>query len=169
MTKKRRFIMSEQTVKNIAEITREGIKAGKKNQEILEDIKAVHPEAKTTLACVNWYRYNDGKRRSGGKKGEIVAKFNEKLAAMTEDERKVFLVEFAETNLDKIVNALSVDVLKGYLPAPEKKAIETETVSEPSVEDQPPVAPTEDNGEAQTAVEPAEDTAKVKSIRRGNR
>lgn len=38
--------------------TKELIRAGKSNKEVLEAIKAEFPEAKTTMASVNWYRNN---------------------------------------------------------------------------------------------------------------
>lgn len=50
--------MSEEKQKKvtIGDVAVEAIRAGKTNQEALDAVKAKFPEAKTTLASVNWYR-----------------------------------------------------------------------------------------------------------------
>lgn len=48
--------------RGIGTVIREAIKAGKDNAEALEAAKAEFPDAKTTMASVNWYR-NDMRSR----------------------------------------------------------------------------------------------------------
>lgn len=49
----------------------DAIKAGKTNEEALAAVKAKHPEAKTSLASINWYR---NKLRADGVKGVKTAR-----------------------------------------------------------------------------------------------
>ena len=40
----------------IGKIARAAIRAGKTNQEALDEVKAMFPKAKTSIASMNWYR-----------------------------------------------------------------------------------------------------------------
>ena len=51
--------------RNIGAVAMEAIRAGKTNEEALEAVKAEFPDAKTSLASINWYR---NKMRSDGEK-----------------------------------------------------------------------------------------------------
>lgn len=60
--------MSETTTeekKTIGSVAVEAIRAGQSNEQALEAVKAAFPEAKTSLASINWYR---NKLRSDGEK-----------------------------------------------------------------------------------------------------
>lgn len=49
--------------RGVGTVAIEAIKAGKTNEEALEAVKAEFPDAKTSLASINWYR---NKLRSDG-------------------------------------------------------------------------------------------------------
>ena len=49
--------------RGVGTVAVEAIKAGKTNEEALEAVKAEFPDAKTSLASINWYR---NKLRSDG-------------------------------------------------------------------------------------------------------
>lgn len=51
--------------RGVGTVAIEAIRAGKTNEEALEAVKAEFPEAKTSLASINWYR---NKLRSDGEK-----------------------------------------------------------------------------------------------------
>lgn len=51
--------------RGVGTVALEAIRAGKTNDEALEAVKAEFPEAKTSLASINWYR---NKLRSNGEK-----------------------------------------------------------------------------------------------------
>lgn len=51
-----KFVKQESATTGIGAKCRELIKLGKTNQEILDTIKAEFPSAKTTVACVAWYK-----------------------------------------------------------------------------------------------------------------
>jgi len=51
-----KFVKAESATVSIGSKCRELIKLGKTNAEILETIKAEFPAAKTTVACVAWYK-----------------------------------------------------------------------------------------------------------------
>lgn len=59
--------MSEdkQDKRTIGSVAVEAIREGKTNEEALEAVKAEFPDAKTSLASINWYR---NKLRSDGEK-----------------------------------------------------------------------------------------------------
>lgn len=47
----------EKTVKRgVGDVAKEAIRAGKTNEDALAAVKAEFPEAKTSLASINWYR-----------------------------------------------------------------------------------------------------------------
>ncbi len=52
-------------VPGVGDIAIEAIRAGKTNDEALEAVKEAHPDKKTTLQSINWYR---GKLRAEGAK-----------------------------------------------------------------------------------------------------
>ncbi len=49
----------------VGDIAITAIKEGKTNEEVLEIVQKAHPEGKTTMASINWYR---GKLRGEGAK-----------------------------------------------------------------------------------------------------
>ena len=49
----------------VGTVALEAIRAGKTNEEALATVRAAYPEAKTSLASINWYR---NKARSDGEK-----------------------------------------------------------------------------------------------------
>lgn len=51
--------------RGVGSVAIEAIRAGKTNEEALEAVKAEFPDAKTSLASINWYR---NKLRSDGEK-----------------------------------------------------------------------------------------------------
>ncbi|KFH18462.1 hypothetical protein ELZ19_06930 [Brucella abortus] len=51
--------------RGVGAVAIEAIRAGKTNEEALEAVKAEFPDAKTSLASINWYR---NKLRSDGEK-----------------------------------------------------------------------------------------------------
>lgn len=63
--------MSEENKTTIGSVAVEAIKAGKSNEETLEAVKAEFPEAKTSLASINWYR---NKLRADGDKSVKTAR-----------------------------------------------------------------------------------------------
>ena len=55
----------KQPKRGVGAVATEAILAGKTNEEALEVVKAEFPDAKTSVASINWYR---NKLRSEGKK-----------------------------------------------------------------------------------------------------
>lgn len=45
-----------QATPTIRQICEKGLLAGRKAAQIIEDVKTVYPDAKTTPSCVAWYR-----------------------------------------------------------------------------------------------------------------
>ena len=66
--------------RGVGTVAIEAIRAGKTNEEALEAVKAEFPEAKTSLASINWYR---NKLRSDGEKVPTAREL--KKAAKTEE------------------------------------------------------------------------------------
>lgn len=51
--------------RGVGAVARDAIRRGMSNEETLERVHAVLPEAKTTMQCINWYRCKmrrDGER-----------------------------------------------------------------------------------------------------------
>mgnify|MGYP000526583416 CR=1 FL=1 len=60
----------------------EALKAGKTNEEVLKVVKAKFPDAKTSLASINWYR---NKLRTTGNKTVKTARELKKAMAAKKD------------------------------------------------------------------------------------
>ncbi len=48
--------MSDKPKKNIGTVAKDAIRAGKTNEAALEAVMKAFPDAKTSLASINWYR-----------------------------------------------------------------------------------------------------------------
>lgn len=59
----------KQTVGSVAEAA---IKSGKNNEEALEAVKEAFPDAKTSLASINWYRNKLRSTKTKGDNGKLV-------------------------------------------------------------------------------------------------
>ncbi len=77
---------SKEPKRGVGTVAVEAIKAGKTNEEALEAVKGEFPDAKTSLASINWYR---NKLRSDGDKTVKTARELKKAAkkAATKDEK----------------------------------------------------------------------------------
>ena len=64
--------------RGVGTAAQEAIKSGMTNEEALEAVRKAFPEAKTTLASINWYR---NKMRSDGVKGVKTARELKKIKA----------------------------------------------------------------------------------------
>jgi hypothetical protein len=51
-----------QVIPTVRQICEKGLLAGHKAAQIIEDVKAVYPSAKTSPGCVSWYRSKMAKR-----------------------------------------------------------------------------------------------------------
>ena len=69
---------------NIGNFCRAQILLGKKNVEILELVQAQFPQAKTTAACIAWYKSDMRKKGMIEKKAESKAMSKEELLAALE-------------------------------------------------------------------------------------
>lgn len=69
--------------RGVGTVAVEAIRAGKTNEEALEAVKAEFPEAKTSLASINWYR---NKLRADGEDVPTARELKKKAAAETPDE-----------------------------------------------------------------------------------
>ena len=62
----------------VGTVALEAIRAGKTNEEALEAVRKKFPEAKTSLASINWYR---NKARSDGEKVPTARELKKKAKA----------------------------------------------------------------------------------------
>lgn len=62
----------------VGTVALEAIRAGKTNEEALAAVRAEYPEAKTSLASINWYR---NKARSDGEKVPTARELKKKAKA----------------------------------------------------------------------------------------
>lgn len=81
---------------NIGSFARAQILLGKKNAEILELVQAQFPAAKTTAACIAWYKSDMRK------KGLIEKKVDSGMKKMTPDEYKAYLLAELEKLTAKV-------------------------------------------------------------------
>jgi len=77
--------MSEKKEKKrgVGDAAIEAIRGGATNEEALEAVKAEFPEAKTSLASINWYR---NKLRSDGEKVPTARELRKKAKAAAEQD-----------------------------------------------------------------------------------
>ena len=71
--------------RGVGAVAIEAILAGKTNEEALEAVRKKFPEAKTSLASINWYR---NKARSDGEKVPTARELKKKAKAKTKASKK---------------------------------------------------------------------------------
>lgn len=68
----------KQPKRGVGTVAKEAIRDGKTNEEALEAVQAEFPDAKTSLASINWYR---NKMRSDGEKVPTARELKKAAAA----------------------------------------------------------------------------------------
>lgn len=117
--------MTEQTEKfkkpTRASVTREAIRDGLTNEEVVAKLDEVFGPGAGKLNCVRWYRHQDpqitGRARTTSiKKAEIHTAFREALNAMEDSKRAEVVLSLVQKHFDTFVQKVPIEELKSYIP-----------------------------------------------------